>query len=455
MLTNQLTSRLVTRLEALRNIITQICSISGTPGLSLGVLHNGEIIHSANFGYRDIEAQLRPDENTVFVLGSLTKALTAAMVGILVDEGKLGWTTQLHDVIPQFQRPENDPTINLTTTDLLSHRTGLPSYDALWLLSDNRIPLERSDAVPILGYVPTVVDFRSGFLYNNMAYEVLGQVIEKVADTRYSLFLKNRILEPLGMSRTAYTNSLIDDENTAKPYATLKDASAFKLPPPLSGENVMMGPAGGIRSSVHDMLILYRAFLDAGNSQIGQSKPKISRNPLKQLRHLWQGMVSFPLSTVRENSYASGWVRLQLPARMDLGADLGISPILGEGLSSRIALYHEGLIPGFSSFAALFPETSSAVVVLSNSIGLTDGPKLVGQLLIEELFNNTINASTYDHYTRSTARTGASQMSTIKKELRQGKTADRPTSPLRMYVGRYYNSLGNFYPIGTIQMSQI
>ncbi len=436
---------LVGNLQALGSVITQICSISGTPGLSLGVLHNGEVIHQANFGFRDVDAQFRPNEDTSYVVGSLTKALTAAMVGILVHDGKLNWTTQLQEIIPNFQRPEKDPTINFTVTDLLSHRTGLPSYDALWLLSNNRIPLDRADAVPILGYVPVAAALRTEFIYNNMAYEVLGQVIEAVSGTNYSSFLQDRILNPLGMTRTFYTNSPINDDNTATPYATLENAAAFQLPLPLHGDNVMMGPAGGVRSSVHDMLLLYSAFIDAEKSQIDRGESKIPLNPLKQLAHLWQGMINLPLAMVRENSYACGWLRMQLPAPMGYGSGPGINPMLGEGLPSRLGLFHEGNIPGFTSFAAVFPETSSAVVVLSNSIALTDSVRLVGQLLIEELFNNTINATDYTHYAESTAREGASIMSNIKKELIRHKTADEPAHSLQTYVGRYYNSIGNFY----------
>ncbi|KAI9737406.1 MAG: hypothetical protein M1834_009560 [Cirrosporium novae-zelandiae] len=377
------------------------------PGLSFGVLHHREGIHQANFGFRDIDAQLCPDENTTYVIGSLTKALTAAMVAILVDEGKLDWTTQLQDITPQFQRPEKDPTNNITIADLLSHRTGLPSYDALWLLSDNRVSLDRADAVPILGYVPC-------------------QAIEKVPGAHYFLFLRNHILDPLGMTRTFYTNFSIHAENTAKPYATLENATAFQLPPPLHGDNFMVGSAGGVRSSVHDLLILYNAFIDAAKIQIEHHKSKIPRNPLKKLAHLWRGMITLPLSTILENSYASGWVRVQLPAPIGFGA----AP---------------GNIPGFTSFAAVFPETSSAVVILSNSVALTGGVRLVGQLLIEELFGNTINVTDYTQYARLAAKRSTSTMETVKKKLIQGKTVDRPARSLQKYLGKYYNSIGNFF----------
>ncbi|KAI1121869.1 putative D-aminoacylase [Nemania abortiva] len=417
-----LPSLLLSRFQALGSIINQICKTAGTPGLSLGVLHHGEIIHQANFGFRDVDSRLPPDENTAYVVGSLTKAITAALVGILVDEGKLTWTTQLHDIIPTFQRAEHDPVNNITITDLLSHRTGLPSYDSLWLLSDNKILMSRADAASILSYVPVAADLRTEF------------VIEKV-----------RILEPLNMTQTFYTTLPTGVKNVARGYTALQNASVFPVPPPIYGDNVLMGPAGGVRSSVHDLLVLYRALIDAANSQIENRDPVNTRNPFRQLSHILRAMISLPLSTMREASYASGWLRVQLPAPMGWGHGPGIDPMLGEGLPSRLCLFHEGNIPGYTTFTAVFPETSSAVVVLSNSLGLANTSRLVGQLLIEELFGNTVNVTDYTEYAKLTAFESAAIMDSIKMQLTRHRNVSEPANPLNVYTGTYYNSIKNFF----------
>ncbi|KAJ2987974.1 hypothetical protein NUW58_g4220 [Xylaria curta] len=435
---------LLARLQALGPIISQICEIAGTPGLSLGVLHHGEVVHLANFGVRDVDTHLPPDEHTAYVIGSMTKAITAAMIGILVDEGKLTWTTKLHDIIPTFQRAEYDPANNITITDLLSHRTGLPSYDAYWLLSDNKIPITRADAVPILSHVPIAADLRTEFVYNNMAYEVLGQVIEKVSGANYSTFLTNRILNPLEMTQTFYTTLPSDFKNVAKGYNALQNASVVSVPPPIYGDDVLMGAAGGVRSSVHDLLILYNAFIDAAGSQIQGRTLTIPQNPLRQLDHIFQGKISLPPSTLLEASYASGWGRLQLPLSNKLGYDPPMST-LGVGLPSRLCLHHGGAIFGYLTFTAIFPETGSAVVVLSNSYSLVNAPVLVGHLLIEELFGNTINVTDFTEYAKTAARTNAAAMDNIKIQLIQNRTVEEPANPLQAYVGTYYNSINNFF----------
>lgn len=426
-------------------LIADICRIAGTPGLSFGVLHNGELIHQASVGLRNVDAQLPADDDTVYMIASLTKAFTAAMVGILVDDGKLDWTTQLQEVVPEFKR--QDAAANITVADLLSHRTGLSPHDSLWLLSNNEILWDRAVAILTLQYVPAAAPLRTEFVYNNMGYEALGHVIEKASGSDYASFLRDRVLKPLGMNRTFYTNPSVHNPNLAVPYIALANATPFQIPQPVYGENVLMGAAGGIRTTVGDLLRLYNGLIDAAHNEIDRPAAAIRPNPLKGLKHIWRGMISLPVSTVREYSYAAGWFRAQLPATPPKVFDdgPGANPMLGEGLPSRLGLFHGGNIPGFTSWAAIFPETSSAVVVLSNSLPLADTVRLVGQILVEELFGNTINATAYREYAKSASRRSASTMSAVKAELLQHKTVDTPIHPLEAYVGKYYNSIGSYF----------
>lgn len=96
---------------------------SGCAGLSLGVLHCGERVYTANFGYRDVGKKLAVDDETVFPTCSLTKAMISIVMGMLVDEGKVEWDTRLSEVMPEFHI-KGDTIRNCTTvTDLLAHRT--------------------------------------------------------------------------------------------------------------------------------------------------------------------------------------------------------------------------------------------------------------------------------------------------------------------------------------------
>lgn len=246
-------------------LITQICDITGTPGVSLGVLHHGETLHTANYGFQDVERQVEPNVDTSFLICSMTKTITASLIGMVIEEGKLDFSTQLHQIFPEFQG--NDAQANITIEDLLSHRSSLVPYDGLWLSSDNQILMNRSQAIPILNYAPAASALRSEFIYNNIAYEVLRQILEKSTGFTYLELLHKRIIEPLKLNRTFYAEEPLDN-NTAKSYTTLKDGSFYEVPPWGHGKDLLIGAAGAIRSSISDLLVLYKALINDANAQV-------------------------------------------------------------------------------------------------------------------------------------------------------------------------------------------
>lgn len=173
------------KFAALAPIIRDICRISGIPGIALGVLHEDEVVYTAAYGFADVEKRAPGDEDTTFVLGSLTKAMTAALVSSLIQDGSLlSWDVPLDTILPDFNR--TDAYGDATIADLLCHRTGLAALDSLWLASDNIPFLARSQAVHILNHAPPARTFRSHFIYNNFAYEVFGQVIKKLSGASFT-----------------------------------------------------------------------------------------------------------------------------------------------------------------------------------------------------------------------------------------------------------------------------
>lgn len=403
-------------------------------------MHEGQPIHYANYGFQDLEREIAPNIDTSYLICSMTKAVTAAMIGQLVDEGRLAFTTPLREVLPSFQR--DDAAGNITMTDLLSHRTGLPSYDGMWSGSDNRILLPRSQAIPILNYVSAAYPVRSDFLYNNMGYEVLGQVVEHITGMSYQDSLHQRIIAPLRLKRTFYAETPFDN-NTAKSYAALSNGTSVEIPPWGHGKDLLIGAAGAIRSSISDLLVLYKAFIDAANADTDSPHSTTDGNPIKQAVSLLQGKIGIETDSLREHSYASGWIRLELPGVLDVFG-LYHSPPLGCSGPSRLMIQHQGYIAGNVGYVAMFPETQTVVVVLANSAGLTDAMRLIGNAIVETVFDNSFNISQYVE-TAQVAASGIIQFSEeIHKELVAGRSVERPIRPLEAYVGRYYNAIGNY-----------
>lgn len=137
-------------LAGLTSNITEICRVSGIPGVSLGVIDNGEIIHKASYGYCDVENQILCSSESTFVLGSLSKAFTATLLAQLVEDGQLNWSDHLNQILPEFQRNSSDLSRHTTMSDVLSHHAGLSASESLWLGSDNIPLLKRSETVKIL-----------------------------------------------------------------------------------------------------------------------------------------------------------------------------------------------------------------------------------------------------------------------------------------------------------------
>ena len=432
------------RLIALRPVTKELMSIAGTAGLSLGVLHCGEIIYSDNFGFRDVESKLPVDDNTVFPGCSLTKAMISAIMGMLVDEGSLDWDTPVKDILTDFHTRDKILSDLTTITDLLAHRTGMSTSNN-WLGSQNNILIAQKDSMKFLNNQQLVKPFRGQWQYNNLGYEIAGHVITKVSGIRWDKMLKKRLLGPLGLHRTGTCANFLDDDNISKAYAVLDNATATRIDAVKAGRNTFGGANGGMRSCVKDLLRLYKALLKAGDHQFRTGETSTPGSPLKQVSHLLSFKIPLGQTSLRENSYAFGWVRAQIPGPM--GA-VGLNPklmpsgmpIVGKGSPSRLVLYHQGSLPGALASVALLPETQSAIVVMTNSLALNDCADWVGQLVLEALLG-VPNKNDYVEAAKKSAASALAWHSTVVEELEENKSPSKPPRQLDVYTGTYHNSI--------------
>ncbi|KAB5560245.1 hypothetical protein GE09DRAFT_83718 [Coniochaeta sp. 2T2.1] len=145
-----------------------------------------------------------------------------------------------------------------------------------------------------------------------------------------------------------------------------------------------------------------------------------------------------------ERSYGLGWIRTQLPG--EVGA-MGLNPWLARmpvAHHSRLAIYHQGNLPGATSAVYLFPETRSGVVVLANAYGLSDAPDWISQLIMDTLFE-TNSTTDYVKLTEDAVR----EFQRSRSETVRDIDSMRGTSPsgmqaLATYVGRFENAGGSF-----------
>ena len=311
------------------------------PGLAIAVLHDGKIVLSKGYGVREVGRPEPVDEHTLFAIGSTTKAMTAALVGMLVDEKKLGWDDPVVKYLPSFQLKDPAVTRELTVRDLLTHRGGLGNADFLWY-GQNNSTAQILDRVRLL---EPAYSLRSRFIYQNVMYAAAGQVVEAVSGRPWTEVVRTRIFEPLGMRETVATLSLVPrGGNVASPHYQID--GVVKVVENMAVDAV--APAGSVWSSVHDMAKWLQFLLDGG---VVSGKRLLSERTVAELFR--------PQTVVPDTMYPT--TQLVKPHWMTYG--LGW---FQQDYQGRAVDFHTGSIDGMVAIAGLIRDEKLGIFVLGN-----------------------------------------------------------------------------------------
>ncbi len=380
------------------------------PGIGIAVVKDGEVILAEGYGLRDREQGLPVTADTVFAIGSSSKAFAAASVAIMVDDGKLEWDKPVRDYLPNFKLKDDFASQRMTPRDLLCHRSGLPRHDLMWYNST----ATREQMIERLRYLEPNRDFRTYWQYQNLMYMTAGYLAGKAAGTSWEEVVRTRIFEPLGM-KTA--NFSVDETQQlpdfALPYKE-KDDEVLKI----DFRNITeVGPAGSINASVSEMaqwVSLQLAKGRAGDQQI------ISEANMRHL-HSPQMVIDDPLWSELFGSdrvsYALGWF---------------LHTFHGETL-----IQHGGNIDGFSALVSFMPSHNTGVVTLTNLNGnfLTE----VASFYIYELLLGVEPRDWHGHM-----KGFVDKVKEQAKQAREQSASDRrpdtqPSHPLAEYAGDFEN----------------
>ncbi|KAH3978628.1 hypothetical protein HBH51_062100 [Parastagonospora nodorum] len=199
---------LKTCLQDLSPSIAKILEIAGAAGASIGIVHQNETVHLPNFGHRDITTRLAPDENTQHHVASLSKSFTAAVLGILVHDQKLGFDQPVFSILKTFTNP--DPAVHdrATVLEFLSHCTGFAT--------------KQSYSLTIISYLEVIKPVGTWYNYNNGGYNVATSLIEEVSGQSWGSYVTDSILKPLELDRT-FVGVAVPEENYAHRYMPAPD----------------------------------------------------------------------------------------------------------------------------------------------------------------------------------------------------------------------------------------
>lgn len=216
------------------------------PGLAVVVVKNGKMIYKKGIGVKELGKPDPVDTQTIFACASTTKAMTAACLGMLVDEDKLSWDDKVVSHFPEFRLYDPYITNEITVRDLLTHNSGVGNTDFLWSFMD----INSDEVLKKMAMVEPSYSMRSSFVYQNIFYLAAGKVIEKVSGKPWSEFVHERIFKPLGMTRTvpSYKEALKLGNMTAAHFKTDGKVEVIEH---FSADEI--GPAGSVWSSIDDM----------------------------------------------------------------------------------------------------------------------------------------------------------------------------------------------------------
>ncbi|KAG5746481.1 hypothetical protein H9Q69_011830 [Fusarium xylarioides] len=428
--------------ESTKERINRIRLLFGTPSVSCGVLHQGEVIFRHAEGLADIESGLVPDADTVYLIASCSKAFASATCAVLEAQGKIEWNSPVSSYLEDFLTP-SDPEVGrrATVQDLCSHSTGLAPVDHAVMGFHDEYYNKGKDQVKISSHLPVAYDFRSKWLYNNCMYGVIGEVIAKVSGTSAGQAMKERIFVPLSMDRTCTSQAEYVDKNVAKGYTILQNGTPVDLGDPKLEDGDIQGAAGFVRSSVNDMLKWAKEVMEAEEETKSGIRPsKLPGIDFTRCSHRPMTLEN----GLGENSYGFGWFRHTLPSKWlsSIGPNFALlqdPPVIGQYSRPILTLAHWGEFQGFLTSFYTFPETKSAIIVMANSSPTRGDPSdLIAQTLCQELFDMKPRVALEDYAQR------ASQMANriwpfLVEEWVTGRVQNTPIRPPAEYIGIFRN----------------
>src|SRR5262245_15641373 len=230
------------------------------PALAIAIVKNDSVVFARGYGVLEKGSTKPVDENTLFAIGSSTKAFNTAALAMLVDEGKIKWDDRASPYLPGWQLGDPWVTREVTIRDMVAHRIGLDRADYIWSGTE----FSREDVLRRQRYIGTTASFRLKFGYNNHMFLASGMLIEKVTGQSWDMVIRQRIFNPLGMVRSnSSTKAFGTDPNVATPHARVGDTAV--VIPWHNIDNV--APAGSINSSAREMAQWVRFQLADGKWQ--------------------------------------------------------------------------------------------------------------------------------------------------------------------------------------------
>lgn len=385
------------------------------PGVAVTVIRDGEVFLAEGFGLRNVEQKLPVTADTLFAIGSSTKAFTSFVLGTLVDEGKLDWNEPVRTYLPSFQLQDPVASLRLTPKDLLIHDSGLPRHDLVWYGA----AVDRASLFERLRHLEPTADLRTRFQYQNLMYMTAGHLAGQVAGSSWEELVSGRVLDPLGMRATTLgIEGLRGARDRAIGYKEKDDDEGGGIEVAPYRDLDAMAPAGSINSNARDMARWVQ--LQLGKGEI-DGKRLVSEAVATTMHS--------PHIVVDQGIFAALLQQKEMPYVM-YGLGWFVQPYRGHRM-----VHHGGNIDGFSALVSFLPDDDMGVVVLTNMNGT-----LLTQVVALGVYDRLLGLEPVDWSTRyQGVRAQIEQAEEQGKAIADiaRKEGTRPSHPLDELVADY------------------
>ena len=334
------------RLAGIDTAIARILKEFNAVGVTVSVVEKNNVLLAQGYGYKDLDSKKSVTPQTLFQIGSCSKAFTTTLMGMLMDEKLLDFNKPVSEYMPELKFKDDNLTKNVTTTDMMTHRTGLPRHDLAWYLRG--ATTSRAEVLKSVRYFEASAGLRETWQYNNFMFMAQGALAEKLTGKTWEKLVQERIFDPLSMKSSKHsTADMLKSADYSFGYSynekkkKIKQEDAYHF----SG----MEPAGSIASNAKDMSEWLKVWINVGKHN---GKELFSSNFYNQAIKTQMSTANTPDKrelNLFTYGYGFGWFI--------------------KGYKGHHLVEHGGNIDGFSSTTAFYPNDSIGIFVSVNQNG--------------------------------------------------------------------------------------
>jgi CubicO group peptidase (beta-lactamase class C family) len=400
------------RLAKIEAELNKVLETWKAPGFAVAVVEKNQLVYVKGFGYADYEKKIPADGNTLYAIGSCSKAFTSALLGVLRSEDKVDFSKSPGTYVPYLSFYNDEMNNNIRVKDLMCHVTGLPRHDLSWYLSNSK---SKDSLLMRVKFQEPFAHVRERWYYNNFMFLAQGVIAEKITGKSWEENIREKFFSPLGMTDANLDIASMKAAPKAAVGYELKNDQIKKMDYyDISG----MAPAGSINASVSHMSQWLITWINGGK---------------------FRGTEIIPAAYVTEAISSQSVVNGALPEKET--PDLFMANYgYGWFTSSYRGHYrveHGGNIDGFSANTSFFPSDSIGIVVLTNQNGSTV-PSVVRNIIADRMLGEKYRD--WNSIQKKRQEDGKKKAEEAKKDAPSDRVeGTHPSHALIAYTGKYSN----------------